>query len=375
MIDKCVNSGFLIVRDQHQRSGRYESTTEYRDDSAARLEMAAPRLETAGSFRIGSTPPVTDMGGAVPESSPRVSQSSSHSLLGRKPMPERQSPAGGNLIRPPLPPQGATLAPLPILKHPRAHPERLPSSNSWSNNLGGVPSSPLGQVSPASSSTPIPKSAMVSPMGTPLQYRGSQKLDKGANRNGPPLLQSPVTPVLSSLPVTQPVDHLNQPLEPLVPVAEQPITSLECMPAPSSSNLFDRVSSQVEILHPPLPPLPPISPPPPPPPSETPPPPPPSSPPPPPPFNPPSMPPPPSSPPPPLPSVPHDFTAHVMAHVTSGREKGDAAVGRSVGPPIVQQRHWQGTLCKSGIQYCQVLAYRQDSTSSSYDREPFEPSG
>lgn len=332
---------------------------------------ATPRVDPGGSFQ-GSGPLCGgDMSGGLPESSPNLSQGSSHSLLGRKPMIERQLSTSNNLIRPPLPPQGTTLAPLPILKHPpRIHVERVPSNNSWTGSLGGVPSSPLGQVSPITS-TSIPKSAMVSPMGTPLQYRGPSKLEKVSSRNGP-LLQSPVTPVLTSLPVPQPIDQLNQPLEQLS-------SPLEHLPAPiERMNIqFEKVTHQAEMMHPPLPPLPPSTPPPPPPPSETPPPPPSSPPPPlPPPSNPPVMqPPPPSSPPPPLPPLPHDFVAHGMGPPPIiGHERGDFAVEPVAGPAVVEERHWRGTLCKSGMQYCQVLAYRQDSTSCSYDHEPFEPS-
>lgn len=266
------------------------------------MEISTPRHESSSNF---SGPAVVETVVA--------SESTPSSLLGRKSIIERQSSTG---IRPPLPPQGATLAPLPILKHPsRAHLERVPSNSSWS----GIPSSPLGQVSPATS-TPVAKSALVSPM----HYRGPTKLEKGAT--GRPLLQSPVTPLPA----------------PLLEQSEQSETPLDRV-----VSSFER--SQ-EAMHPPLPPLPPISPPPPPP-SETPPPPP-SSPP----------PPPPSSPPPPLPD---DFTA------VAGHERRDT--GRVAAP--VEEHQWRGTLCKSGMQYCTVLASRQDSTSSSYDQAPFEPTG
>lgn len=352
---------FCLCRDQHQRVERYETPMDYRDDTSSRMDMSTPRHDSSSNFQ-NSSGPVVDIGTVVPEGSPVVPQSSSHSLLGRKPVGDRQPSTGASLIRPPLPPQGATLAPLPILKHPsRAHLERVPSNNSWSNTLG-VPSSPLDQVSPVTS-TPVPKSALLSPLGTPLQYRGPTKLEKSSGRSGPPLLQSPVTPVLSSLSVSQPVDHLNQPLDPLKSLPEQLSSSLEPMP-----NAFERPNSHVETMHPPLPPLPPISPPPPPP-SETPPPPP-SSPPP-----PPSIPPPPSSPPPPLPSTPHDHSAFSTLAPTVGHERRDTTAGQARGAPAMEEHQWRGTLCKSGMQYCQVLAYRQDSTSSSYDRTPLEPAG
>uniref|UniRef100_A0A7I4CL76 RRM domain-containing protein n=1 Tax=Physcomitrium patens TaxID=3218 RepID=A0A7I4CL76_PHYPA len=356
----------LGSRDQHQRLGRFESSVEYRDDSSSRIDMTTPRHDSSANFQNSNSATVDVGPVVVTESSSMVSQSSSHNVLGRKPI-ERQSSSSASLIRPPLPPQGATLAPLPMLKHPsRAHLERVPSNNSWSNPMGGVSSSPLGPVSPVTS-TPVPKSVLASPLGTPLQYRGPTKLDKSGGRSGPPLLQSPVTPALSALSVSQPLEHLNQPTEQVSSLPEQLSSPLE--PVPNALDrvvsTFERANNHVEVVHPPLPPLPPISPPPPPP-SETPPPPP-SSPPPPPP-----MPPPPSSPPPPLPSTPHGFSAHASV---AGHERRESAAVHVRGAPAVEEHQWRGTLCKSGMQYCQVTAHRQNSTYSSYDRAPFEPTG
>lgn len=122
------------------------------------------------------------------------------------------------------------------------------------------------------------------------------------------------------------------------------------------------ITHSFEQLHPPLPPLPPISPPPPPPPLETPPPPP-LSPPPPPPFQLPLVPPPPASPPPPPPPLPADC----QPEKTARRTKSDVSNNS-------KQHHWRGPLCKSGFQYCEVMAYRQDSAVCQYEsiREPAE---
>lgn len=127
------------------------------------------------------------------------------------------------------------------------------------------------------------------------------------------------------------------------PILQSPVTPI--LPRHSGG-----IAHSFEQLNPPYPPLPPISPPPPPP-LETPPPPP-LSPPPPPPFHlPPAPPPPPSPPPPPPPDL-----------------------MKSDGLNNSKQHYWRGSLCKSGYQYCEVLAYRQDSGVCQYDTfyEPAE---
>ncbi|CAM6073717.1 unnamed protein product [Sphagnum tenellum] len=289
----------------------------------------------------------------------------------------RLDPAIQIEYRPPLPPQGATLAPLPIPKNPpRIHLEHIPSNNSWSGALGTVPSSPVAQVSPAAS-TPISKSGLMSPMGTPLPYHGAPKLEKGLGRYAPPLLQSPVTPVLSSLPSRQDSEHLNQALEQLDAVGDLQSTSVDQMTVPLEM-MNPPYKLHSEMMHPPLPPLPPASPPPPPP-SETPP----SPPPPPPPLSPPPsspqslkppvLPPPPSSPPPPLPPPPQEFLPPAMGTCHMGQE--EVVDFLATGVPLVHERHWQGTLCKSGLQYCELWAVRQDSSACYYDHGPYEPFG
>eukprot|EP00250_Pteridium_aquilinum_P004363 c14579_g1_i1 orf=123-4520(+) len=128
------------------------------------------------------------------------------------------------------------------------------------------------------------------------------------------------------------------------PILQSPVTPI--LPRFSGS-----VAHSFEQVNPPYPPLPPISPPPPPPPLETPPPPP-LSPPPPPPYHLPSAPPPPLSPPPPLPSE----------------------LMKTDGLTNSKQQYWRGSLCKSGYQYCEVLAYHQKSGVCQYDtfHEPAE---
>ncbi|MCO5563874.1 hypothetical protein L7F22_017525 [Adiantum nelumboides] len=123
------------------------------------------------------------------------------------------------------------------------------------------------------------------------------------------------------------------------PILQSPAAPL--LPRFSSGHSFEQVN-------PSYPPLPPLSPPPPPP-LETPPPPP-LSPPPPAPYHLPPAPPLPPSPPPPLPSE------LVKTDPLSNSK----------------QQCWRGSLCKSGYQYCEVLAYHQKSTMCQYDAF-FEP--
>jgi hypothetical protein len=47
----------------------------------------------------------------------------------------------------------------------------------------------------------------------------------------------------------------------------------------------------------------------------------------------------------------------------------------ATGVPLVHERHWRGTLCKSGLQYCELWAVRQDSSACYYDHGPYEPFG
>ncbi|KAI5065280.1 hypothetical protein GOP47_0019975 [Adiantum capillus-veneris] len=126
------------------------------------------------------------------------------------------------------------------------------------------------------------------------------------------------------------------------PILQSPV-------APLLSRFSGSVTHSFEQGNPPYPPLPPVSPPPPPLPLETPPPPP-LSPPPPAPYHLPPAPPLPPSPPPPLPSE---------------LVKTDALSNS-------KQQCWRGSLCKSGYQYCEVLAYYQKSAMCQYDAF-FEP--
>ncbi|OAE24395.1 hypothetical protein AXG93_4343s1650 [Marchantia polymorpha subsp. ruderalis] len=322
-----------------------EGAADHREE-VPKVETGTPRSDSSfGGFR-GCTSDITS-------SSHESPVLPAHNLVAKpKPVLEHQNSTTGSLVRPPLPPPGATLAPFPLPKHPPwSHPERINPTSSWSGGPMTVPSSPLNQVSP----TPGMKTVLGGPlMQCNLPY-GGPKLVKGS-RSAHPLLQSPVNPGLCNLPISQSVEQLVQPLDhlsqpgplfdhmghPLNRTHQPPVHHI-IQPLP----LVHPVHHLDQLNPPPLPLLPPISPPPPPP-SETPPPPPP--------------PPPPSSPPPPLPPPP---PADSTSEVVMG----------SNGLHSTAERHWRGPLCKSGMQYCEVLVFHEDSPACHYERnlrEPFE---
>ncbi|KAL2635676.1 hypothetical protein R1flu_007155 [Riccia fluitans] len=315
-------------------------------EDVSKVEMGTPRSEAS---QVGLRGGVSDVIiGSL--NSPVISATS----LGVKPKPglEQKLPSTGTVVRPPIPSPGASLPPLSLSKHsPWSQPERMTTSP-WSSGPSTVPSSPLNQVSP----NPGPKSVVgghvnISPYGGPKLVKGS--------RIAHPILQSPVTPAPGTIPISQtaeqlvpPLDRLarpgqifdrvghplSRPHQPPVSHAVQNVTHLH-----SVDTLGHQVHRLDQMNPPPLPPLPPSSPPPPPP-SETPPP-----------------PPPPSSPPPPLPPPPP--SADSSSEDTAG----------GYGSHTTAERHWRGPLCKSGMQYCEVVVFHEDSPACHYERKLREP--
>lgn len=94
---------------------RFRSPVTFREESFSRLDPSGVFHGSAGGTAGGDA-----MAGGH-ESSPLQSQGSSHSLLGQKLMLEQQLTKECSLIRPPLPPQGATLAPANS-QAPTSHP-------------------------------------------------------------------------------------------------------------------------------------------------------------------------------------------------------------------------------------------------------------
>ncbi|KAJ7567931.1 hypothetical protein O6H91_01G012500 [Diphasiastrum complanatum] len=294
----------------------YQSSSDYRSDST--------RMDFIGG--TSSLPVVC----AELTNSPCMAQGVNHSLLARKASIEKQPPLGRNLSVHSLPLQ-VPVSPLPAFrKPPPVQLDRISPGVSWPSTLLSVPSSPLSQVSPVTL-TSATKVTLASPLTATTIYGGG-KVEKPILQRLPSFLQSPVTPGVTGISggFAQSFDRMNAPFLPFHP------------PSP---------------LPPPLPPSPPPLPP-----IETPPPPPPLSPPPPLPLQPPPLPPPPSSPPPPLPPLPPS-------------EPFATGMQGSMQPHGLLQHCWHGTLCKSGMHYCEIVAYRQDSFLCQYGLNLHEPAG
>ncbi|KAL3683783.1 hypothetical protein R1sor_001805 [Riccia sorocarpa] len=342
-LGKSAEKDVLPERPLREPSSQADAAADIKND-VLKVESGNSRSE---STQVGLRGAVSgDIGGSL--KSPIVSAKSLE-VPNPKPVLEQQVPTSGGIVRPPIP------SPSSLSKHsPWSQPSKVNSTSSWSSGPTTVPSVPFNQVSP----NPGLKSVIAGPM-TPgsIPPYGGTKLVKGSRSAH--LLQSPSTPVPGSLPVSGTAEQLVQPLDRLARPGQlsdrvaHPLSRPPPHIVPNVSHLrsLDSVGHQLrrpdEINQPPLPPLPPTSPPPPPPSetaSETP-------------------PPPPSSPPPPLPPPPPPIDSS-----SEGNSSG-------YGSHTTAERHWRGPLCKSGMQYCEVVVFHEDSPACHYDRklrEPFE---